>query len=79
MEITWSKTKKVKKNKQKALKLAAIIILIGVTITRLFNLPKIIENRSLPCQGKGHRFPCQAENFLKENPGKCDNIFNTYE
>ncbi len=51
---------------------------ISLILYRLANFPALNGWDSI-CQQSKWKLPCQAVNFLKQNPHTCSNIYNAYE
>jgi len=58
-----------------------IIILVSLVmiIWRLTHFPNLVHGWDSVCQQSKWTLPCQAVEYLKDNPNTCQNIFNTYE
>ena len=65
--------------KEYRLKIFSLIILTGLIGLRLVNLPDLKGDLRSLCQNSKRPYPCSAEKYLKNNPGICHNLFNTYE
>lgn len=51
---------------------------ITIIVYRLANFP-LLNGWASICQQSKWKLPCQAVNFLKQNPSTCSNIYNAYE